>query len=64
MNTPTTWTDAYKQLRNDGYTITEARIALGKLLDGELELEQVDGQERIITQAELEQAKKWAEEQK
>lgn len=54
------WTDAYKAIRNDGYTIVEARFGLGSLLDGELELPQADNAERVITEAELDRAREAA----
>lgn len=56
-NEPIKWTDAYRTLRNEGATIVQARFALGTLLDGELELEQQDDTERVITAAELQRAR-------
>lgn len=56
------WTHAIDQLKDQGFTTEATYFGLGKLLDGELELEQIDNEERVISPAELSQAKEWAEE--
>lgn len=51
------WTDALEELEAEGIPESQARVALGTLLDGELELPQEDDQERVITRAELDRVR-------
>lgn len=57
MSEPILWTDALAELEAEGIPENQARLGLGTLLEGELELPQVDDQERVISRAELDRVK-------
>lgn len=50
------WTEAIDMLKAEGHG-DELYHALGSLLDGELELEQEDDRERVISEAELDRVR-------
>ena len=54
---PILWTDAIESLLAEGFNRNKVYKALGDLLDGELDLPQVDDTERVISQAEFERAR-------